>query len=1062
MNTGTLEYQVAAIWENRINIEYDKIFPYKEKQVICVSDSGKEFFVQDVTHDIIDSNSFEQQTLSNYIKGNNRCIKLITNPNDDFKLLISDGVKQYLITGNLQQTIEQNQPTGLSSTISTATDSGEFLPSKSDEQYFKTAEIPQPNKQKQPTKPNSPISTAINSGEFNNPVSNVRTTTAESAMISGEFNNPVSNVRTTTTESEKNIETQIKEMIVKSEWDKNNIDFTMSFDSTTMYTLSHDENKKQNVKIGHISIPVEKTMSAIIRSHHHPFILHDSKENIITYSMSDETTDYISHTYTIKPFTHIVSFRNYGYVTYEMNKSNIEVYTPNFEHIMTIKTNSKVSNLVQLNDTQYAYLDERKTIRVETIPDNEFNVHENVKLLQPMPLYIKKITNGIILVAYTDKIEMYFGDKKVIRRVEYENIINVYLYEPSNSDLKCIYVITRKYVYKLSLSLTQIEKHIIKDLDLTEQDKKITKVNIESFSKLVYVEHNSNVYIYVLKYNEVEQRNEIYMFKNGIRTRLLLGQIDDMMLINNSSQMFVIGDISYIYDYELSEETVRKIYEPISSATQIDNNLIISVSSNSSKINIHDKNGIVVRYIPNKKINKLSDIFSINDYEIILISNGIMTTINLQQKYTDQNALEFLNEVNSNTRPMHTREYVIKYINTGGKLNFNIKDKDNDFFDQIKLAINNTPRSFILVEHKTNKYLPNVDENVILQIIFTELGKYLTKENRFFIKEDTERGTIHRFKPISNLKGVDLINAKSDLYYLGMLVGFSLANQIPLGIKLHPIILYAMLNYTDSSSPNQPVVPAVTKESIIQIIEDYDKSFLNIEPYDCFRPTIASNNTRCQTNEETGEKLDYGNRRFNEEETVKDFTVRRINDMIKTQDLPLRSFIPGFKTVVTHNKKYSLSTLDVLITGMIEISFEKVKFHLIFNFNDLYGCIINSSITTLISSRSDVIMNDVKNIIINIMEMHQAESSEYSSTFIEALTGNPYIPILGYTKNPLTIKVVSSGKFETLICKNTMTIPCSDIFDVLRRSDIKNSKLYKNMSNKSLRKIIYDSKQYCI
>lgn len=781
------------------------------------------------------------------------------------------------------------------------------------------------------------------------------------------------------------------------------IDFTISSKGDYYYLYNDKTVKIKNQTV----VKTENLMLHIIPSHHHTFLLHNASTKIEVFTGTEIKQ------YTIEKFYHIISLFDYGYATYSNNNS-INIYSPDFVHIMTLQMSSSISQLIHLSHRKYVYLDKDKNIIFENIPNIPSKLPLNESIPET-PLYIKNVLIGTVIIAYTDRIELYFGNKKLITSKSFTDILKVYLYKPNKDEYGYIHVVTKQSFYNLSLSLV-----VIDSIDL----------NIfKPFEQLIRIEKQDDVYTYIIV------NGNIKMYKNNNVYKTVSNNIYDIMLINNGSQILAFGNVSYIYDFELN--VISTIYSHIVSATQVTNNTIVTTIQKGGELIFYSNKGSEIYTIKNSYIVPSTKIFNIGVTSIISITNGHIKMIKIQFEKIKYEIKDFIENNNKETKEMRPKIY-INYNFVNDKLNFTVNGRD--LFEQIKFYKDKITKanklSFEIIKEDSEDTNSSIEQRQSLKIIFTELGKYIKETSRFFSSQNTISGEIYSFKTDLQLSK----SMKIDLQLLGRLIGKAIIHEIPIGIKLHPLILYTMI---------KGKIPTITEDLIREVLEDYDRAFLSTDPFKCFNSIHALHDSNCRFDEDKNTTINIVDNQSIM--LLRNLTTRRITKLIKSQEPFLNYFVKGFQSIIPYRKNISLKNLDRLINGITDLTIDMIKLITIFKQNDVCNKAFEENNIPFSSSPQ----KEMENIFWSILQSNQEKDPKYLNIFLQTLTGSPYIFLgINSTTESFIIEITTRRTFEILPNDRILHIPCSQIIDYIKSSNKEDTEIYKSMSIESLQEFI--------
>ncbi len=363
--------------------------------------------------------------------------------------------------------------------------------------------------------------------------------------------------------------------------------------------------------------------------------------------------------------------------------------------------------------------------------------------------------------------------------------------------------------------------------------------------------------------------------------------------------------------------------------------------------------------------------------------------------------LEIINQFNSRLtkgKPIVINFYIDK---VNAEKVFDLNDRSNVFetlYQHKDDILNKIP--FFVYQNVTGEIEKAVDDGGLTAHVFSLLSKFFTKEqSKYFI----ENGNFYTINVFNNLD-------TDKLFFIGQLFGCALKLMNTIEINLDPFLLYQMV-HDDFDQ--------ITTEQIVKIINEFE---LKGHPYSCFKDPIT--NKLCD---------------YDIDGNILETTEAKIKEAINTikgrfSEANIKYFIDGFRSQI-NVKNLKLDRLplkkfrELLYGSEIELTYDNLMKNLYFeNFNQKQKVAFE-----------EFIKENIK------------EDLNWIKLFLFSLTNKNKIPIGGYQKYKLTVKLTSLSKpILVHTCFNTMSLDEKTLNNYMNSQNKSDTLLYKYLNSKVL------------
>jgi hypothetical protein len=551
----------------------------------------------------------------------------------------------------------------------------------------------------------------------------------------------------------------------------------------------------------------------------------------------------------------------------------------------------------------------------------------------------------------------------------------------------------------------------------------INKLDIITKNKII------NQIIYLLEYNYNNLLTNVKLYFNIF---LILEFI--INIINIHTDIKILKDIWHIltFNYNIYLTTsdynndyfnyIHKFNKLFKSFLHINNTFINDKLELFYYSNISNNNFNFLEYLLYYSYNYHSDkIINIELIDILINNNALINIKNFFNIIPDvkESIFNVIDDIN-----IITIYYTINQDNISIYQNI-----FNTLYINQRLFNTNIVTRFKFYNLNTKLYDDAQDIKGLSKTIFNEFAKELEfqyYDDKIELKNkllifDKETG-YYNFNPYNN--------NLSYYIFLGKMFSLSIYYNIPLHIKLHPLLLFQIFKYTNIIGIPLDDLLCFINKHYNNLLSKYPLNLLN---YDNFikKPIYYYDND------------DIINVEF---DNIKTFIIKYYYDtfynLIKYQ---LENFKLGFTTISFIDYKYltyfNINDLEKIIIGVNNITFDILKKHLKIIF------------------KTDILNYD--DVIWKILEYNSLDD-EYLKILIEFCTGTPFIPLNGYIKNELKIII---DNIDNIILCHTCFNYCNiniEKYNIMNHlylqnkniMDISNNELFLYLSKFTLKNII--------
>lgn len=600
--------------------------------------------------------------------------------------------------------------------------------------------------------------------------------------------------------------------------------------------------------------------------------------------------------------------------------SNNKMYFINYDNaiIMEIDVDFPILSMTSIDDRFYV------------INSNNLEMNE---LLLPR-LRSKYIYPGKNIRQYRNGIILNVNDYTITTRSNDNIILHRYDFSTSNN----------YFNFKSNNDIITIEGNVMYQSDYLMYNSRVIMDDASMVKSVTGTDDN----LFVVKYDK--------LYIDDISYNIDISNFIDMIHVIDDKVMMIFNNKIQIIDENFRIINEYTSNEKITSAFA-NERYIIYLTPENKLVTVIDN---VNMYSNNAVINKIhTNIVSDVDYNITIVDD---VTIIVYSEYQTlkhnvyDNDKKLINDFYSKLRYQNNQRIPlinIDYVVIDGERKYDTSMVN--IFDTLK-----TQREHLITKNANIRFKyrnaitgvadSGIDENGLTNDAIAGIFvSYLINSDRFFVEHETPYGKIYDIKP-----------GTEDFEFLGELFGIGLLNRWPITLLLHPLLLYQMIHETFENN--------IDKETVYDVINDYNSEILNIEPYKCYDINKANVTDGCKWDDDAGEFINLT------EEKTEQMTTEKINNSLSLVRDNTRKFVNGFRSIVKFSVDDVTSRLlSLLISQVVDPTIELFDEH----------------INYVMDTSHSIAMKEV-------IHTHSLTNDDYLKQLMRFMTGNPYIPIVGY------------------------------------------------------------------